>query len=104
MEHSIKVINVPVGKFNRSKNHEPKMGIFHSINNKFGTFWSKILIWIRIQYEIRVCHLEKSLKINKRAGMFIPHSRVNEHPTGILYYLVRLFDVRLSKIGHHFTK
>ena len=29
---------------------------------------------------------------------------LNEHPKRILSYLVRLFDVKLSKIGHHFVK
>ena len=52
------------------------MGIFHSKKHKFGSCWSKILIWINILYEIRACRLEKSLKINKRAGTFIPYSRV----------------------------
>ena len=29
---------------------------------------------------------------------------LNEQPKRILCYLVRLFDVKLSKIWHHFTK
>ena len=39
-------------------------------------FWSKMLLWIKTLCKIRACCREKSLKINKRAGMFISHSRV----------------------------
>ena len=38
---------MPAGKFDRIKNQDPKIGIFHSKNNKYCTFWSTILIWIR---------------------------------------------------------
>ena len=38
------------------------------------------------------------------AGKINRFSHSNEHPKRILCYLITLFDVMSSKIGHHFTK
>ena len=31
-------------------------------------------------------------------------SHFDEHPKNMFHYLVKLFDVKVSKVGHNFTK
>ena len=67
---------MPAGKLIEAKIKNLKWAYFILKSKIYSTFWSKLLIGIEILYEIRACCLEKSLKINKRAGTFIPYSRV----------------------------
>ena len=51
------------------------MGKLEPKNIIFGRLVRNLNIDKKTLCEIRVCPLEKSLKINKRAGTLIPHSR-----------------------------
>ena len=67
---------MPAGKFDRSKNQDHEMGIFHPKMHKFWYFLIKNIDMSKDLVQNKSMLLGKTLKIKKRAGMVILQLRV----------------------------